>query len=415
MFSYNLLIMTFSGGIGLAGGVLVSQYKGRQKHEEVNFISGQVLLIATIVSLFFSFLGYIFTPQIVGIFATEEIVFLNAISYLKVAFLGLVFVFGYMVYQSLSRAVGENKMPIFIVLATVLLNFFLDPLFIYGWKFVPAFGVAGAATATLITQMIALTMGLIVLLRGKTGIHLKLSYFKPNFEQIKKIIFLGIPISLEQSSRAIGFILINIIVATFGTVALASYGIGSQMISLIIIPALSIAIANSTLVGHNIGAGKIDRAEKITKISMLLGFVLLTIAGITFFIFASNIVNIFINSKDVEVIKEGGLFLKIVALSFGFIGVQMAVLGSLRGAGSVNSTFFIAFSTVCFQVISVFLLSKYFFHNQIGVWYAFPLSNIFGALLAVIIFFRGKWKDAQVLNSPRVEEEIKNESSLAEC
>jgi putative MATE family efflux protein len=414
-FPIIFLIMTFSGGIGLAGGVLVSQYKGRQEHKKVDFISGQTLFLAFVISLFSSILGYIFAPQIMGIFGTEEIVFYNALSYIRVSFLGMVFVFGYMVYQSLSRAVGETKAPVFIIFATVLLNFFLDPLFIYGWKFFPAMGVAGAATATLITQMIALIVGMVILLRGKTGIHLKLEYFKPNFEQIKKIMFLGVPISLEQSSRAVGFILINLIVASFGTIALASYGIGSQMISLIIIPALSIAIANSTLVGHNIGAGKIKRAEQVVKISVAFGFVLLTAVGILFFIFANNIVSIFINSKDIEVIKEGALFLRIVSLSFGFIAVQMSILGSLRGAGNVKSTFFIASSTVAFQVVSAFLISKYFLKNQIGVWYAFPLSNIFGALLAYFVFFRGKWKEKEVLDSPEVKEEIEKESSLAEC
>ena len=414
-FPVIFLIITLSGGIGLAGGVLVSQHKGKQEHEKVNFISGQTLLMAVVISLFFSFLGYIYAPQIISIFNADSIVFNDAISYIRVSFLGLVFVFGFMVYQSLSRAVGETKTPVLIVLATVLLNFFLDPLFIFGWKFIPALGVAGAAMATITTQMIAFAWGLAVLLRGKTGIHLKLEHFKPNFKQIKKMIFLGIPISLEQSSRAIGFIFINIIVATFGTVALASYGIGSQMLSLMIIPALSVAIANSTLVGHNVGAGKIDRAEKIIKTSVILSFVSLTLIGIVFFIFADNIISIFINSKDVEVIKEGSLFLRIIALSFGFIGAQMAVLGALRGAGSANSTFFISGLTVLFQVISAFLLSKYFLNNQIGIWYAFPLANIFGALLAYIVFLRGKWKDKKILSSPEVKEEIEKECSLAEC
>ena len=413
-FPIIFLMITLSGGVGFAGGILVSHYKGKKEHKKVDFISGQTLLTAVVVSLFFSILGYIFSEQIIGIFGVEKAVFTGALSYFRVSLIGMIFVFGYMVYQSLSRGVGETKTPVYIVLSTVLLNFFLDPLFIYGWNFFPALGVAGAAMATAITQMIAFIAGLMVLLRGKTGIHLKLRYFKPDFSQIKKMMLLGIPISLEQSSRAVGFVLINIITALFGTVALASYGIGSQMISLVIIPALSISMANSTLVGHNVGAGNIDRAEKIIKKSVILSFVLLSVVGILFFIFANNIVSIFINSNDAEVIREGGFFLKVVSLSFGFIGAQMAVLGALRGAGSANATFYIAFTTIFFQVAVAFVLARFIFHNQAGVWFAFLAANIFGAVLAYAVFSSGRWKDKKMLDKPEVRREIEEESSLAE-
>lgn len=414
-FPINFLIISLSGGIGLAGGVLISQYKGKREHEKVDHISGQTFLMAFTASFLFSILGFISAPGIIKLFNPEQAVFNNALIFLRISFSGLVFVFGYMVYQSLSRAVGEARVPVFIVFSTVLLNFILDPLFIYGWRFIPAMGVGGAAMATLFTQMTALLVGLIILSRGKTGIHLKVKNLMPDLKVMKRIILLGIPISLEQSSRSLGFIIMSVLAASFGTVVLASYGIGTQMIGLVIIPALSISIANSALVGRNIGAGKIKRSEKIARTSMIVSFVFLTLIGILFFSFAEKIISIFISSDDTEVINEGAHLLKIVSLSFGFIGIQMTVLGALRGSGNAKTTLFIASSVVFVQVLTAFFLSKVFLESQNGIWYAFPISNIFGAGVAFFIFSKGYWKNRNLLERIEVKKEIRRECDLAEC
>ncbi len=413
-FPITFLIIALAGGVGLAGGVLVSQYKGRKEQDKVNHISGQTFLMAFFASLILSIIGYIFAPQIISLFGPEPAVFKNAVSFLRISFLGIVFVFGYAVYQSLSRGVGEAKVPVYIITVSVLLNFLLDPLFIYGYKIIPGIGVGGAALATLFTQAIALFAGLFVMSRGKRGIHLKLKDLKPDYNLMKKIIILGFPISLEQSSRSIGFILMSGLAASFGTVVLASYGIGTTVIGIVIVPALSLAIANSALVGQNIGAGKIERAEKIAKTSTILGFIVLTLVGVIFFIFSGTIVNAFI-SNDAEVIKEGSLFLKIVAFSFGLVGVQMAVLGVLRGSGNAKTTLYVSSSIIAVQIFSGYLLAKFILHSQIGIWLAFPISNIFGAGVALLIFLRGKWKDKKLIESPEMHEKIDEESKIAEC
>lgn len=413
-FPILFFIIAFTGGIGLAGGVFVSQYKGAKEHEKVDYVAGQTMIMAVFFSLIFSIIGYIFTPNIIGFFGASPEVFSNAISYLRISFLGIVFVFGFAVYQSLARGVGDAKTPVYIILGTVIMNFLLDPLFIFGWKFIPAMDVGGAAMATLFTQMIALVVGLGVMGKGKKGIHLKLKHLKPDFLVMKKIIFLGIPISLEQSSRSIGMILMTGIVAGFGTVALASYGIGGQMIMLVVIPALSLSIANSTLVGQNIGAGKIERAEKISKISTVVGFLVLTSIGIFMFIFAKQIIGFFIPG-NIEVINEGSRYIRVMALAFGLMGVQMSILGTLRGSGNTGTTLKITITVIIVQVLSALILAKYVLNDELGVYLSMPISSIVGASLALIIFYRGKWKDKKLIETSEVKERIKEECEIAGC
>jgi putative MATE family efflux protein len=412
-FPINFFIIALVGGIGLAGGVFVSQYKGKKDQEKVDHVTGQTLTMAIFFSIIFSIIGYIFTPNIINFFGAEPAVYNNAVSFLRISFLGMVFIFGYAVYQSLARAVGDAKTPVYITLFTVLLNFALDPLFIYGWKFIPPMGVGGAAMATLFTQALAFFIGIFILSNGKKGIHIRTKHMKPDFKLMKKIIFLGIPVSIEQTSRSVGMILMTSIVAGFGTIVLASYGIGGQMIMLVIIPALSLSIANSTLVGHNIGAGKIERAEKIAKLSTLLGFIILTGIGILMFIFAKQIIGVFIHD-NIDVINEGSRYLRIMCLSFGLVGIQMSILGTLRGSGNASTTLKITVTTIVVQILSAFILAKYVLHDELGVYVSMPISTIVGATLALIVFYRGKWKNKRLIESPKVKERIKEERDIAD-
>jgi Na+-driven multidrug efflux pump len=274
-------------------------------------------------------------------------------------------------------------------------------------------GVGGAALATIGTQALAFFIGIIILAKGKKGIHIKKKHINPDFKLMKKIILLGFPVSLEQTSRSIGMILMTGIVAGFGTIVLASYGIGGQMIMLIVIPALSLSIANSTLVGHNIGAGKIERAEKISKLSTLLGFIILTIIGILMFIFAKQIIGIFIHD-NIEVINEGSFYIRIMALFFGFMGIQMSLLGTLRGSGNASLTMKMTISTILVQILSAIILAKFIFHNELGVYVSMPISSVYGAILALIVFYRGKWKEKKLIESPEMKKRIEEEEEIAE-
>jgi len=399
-FPVIFLIIGLAGGVGLAGMILVAQHKGREDKENIDKVSGQTFLITIIASLVLSAIGYFLTPSIIGWYGAEAGVVSGAVSYMRISFMGLIFVFGYSIYQSLARGVGDAKTPVYIVLGTVLLNFLLDPLFIFGWKFIPAYGVGGAAIATLGTQAVALIAGFMVLNSGRKGIHLKMHHFKPDFILIKKIVKLGVPSSLEQSSRSIGFILMAGIVASFGTTILASYGIGQNIIMLVIIPALSLSIANSTLVGQNMGAGKPERAEKIARMSTLLGFIFLTMIGILLFIFAPYVVQVFVPGET-EVIKYGAQFIRVAALFFGFIGINMASFGTLRGAGNTSITMKIAWLSMIIQVGAAYFLSKYTPLAQYGLWMGFPISSIIGAAIAFTIMMKGDWKKIKIIERPK--------------
>ena len=413
-FPVIFLLISLGGGLTMAGAILVAQYKGKQNQEAVNYIAIQTLLAVLAVALLLSVTGYFFSPYLINLMGVDLNVFTDAVSYLKISFLGIVFMFLFFVFQALMRGVGNVKTPMFIVLGTVLLNLILDPLFIFGYGPFPALGVAGAALATITTQGLSALAGLLILFYGEKEIYIRLKELRFDFSLIKKMFSLGLPASIEQSARALGMIVITFLVASFGTVIVAAFGIGSRMLSLAIIPSMGLSMATSTLVGQNMGAGKTERAEKIVKVSALAGFIFLTMMGLFMFFFAESLSSFFIPG-EIETIQSSVLFIKLMALTFGFIGLHMVISGAFRGAGSTLVSMMLSIISLwVLEFPLAYILSKYTNLAEVGLWIAFPIANIVGAAIAVLWFLKGSWKRKRITEKIKILERVTEEAIIEE-
>lgn len=396
-FPIIFLLVSVTTGFSIAGSALVAQYAGAKNSKQVNRVTAQTFVLVAFASVVLGVVGWVVSPFLLHLMKVSQNVSGNALQFLRALFLGLPFMFGFIVFQAVMRGVGQVKVPMMIILGTTSLNFLLDPIFIFGWNGVPAFGVAGAAMATFGTQTLAFFIGLYLLLYGKYPIHLKWSDFSPEIPFLKKLFFLGFPASLEQSIRSVGFIVMMFLITSFGTITTAAYGVGSNLLQVIIIPALGISMASSVLVGHNIGAGKIKRAEDTAILSAVISFILLSLVGIFCFIFASSLVKFFV-PNDAEVIRQGTVFVRIVAFSFGFLGMQMSLSGVFRASGNMMVP--LLFSVVSLWVLQfpiAYILSKHTILGALGIWWAFPISYILTALLAVAWFTKGDWKNKRLI------------------
>ncbi len=409
-FPIIFLIISLGGGMAMAGAILVAQYRGKEDRKEVNHIGSQTLLTVIFVSIILATIGYFSSPFLIDLMGVEFLVFSSAVLYMKVSFVGMVFMFVYMTFQALMRGVGDVKTPMRIVFVTVLLNFALDPLFIFGYGIIPAYGIAGAAMATICTQGLAAIIGVGILIRGKHQIKLCLNDLKLDLPLIKKMFKLGFPASIEQSTRALGMTVMTFLVAGFGTTALAAYGVGSRVLMFVIIPAMGLSMATSTLVGQNIGAGKVQRAEKITKLSAIIGFIFLTIIGIIVFIFARQISVIFIPG-EVETIQSSVLFIRIMSLTFGFIGIQMSLNGLFRGSGNtITSMLLSIFSLWALRFPIAYFFSAHTSLAEFGIWIAFPTANIIAVIVTIIWFLRGTWKKKKITEEMKLTTETTKET-----
>lgn len=413
-FPVSFLMIAIGGGLPMAGSVLIAQYKGRGDTEAMNHVATQTFLMVLGVSLVLSVIGVVSAETILRFMGAEATVLSDATAYLRITFLGYIFVFGYFVFESLMRGTGEVRFPMLIVLVTVVMNIALDPLFIFGWGPVPAMGVAGAAMATLCTQATAAIIGFTVLINGRFGMRVHLKDLRPDIAFIRKALFIGMPSSIEQSTRALGMTVMTMLASGFGTTVVAAYGIGIRMIMLVVIPALGFSMATSALVGQNIGAGKIHRAEMTTYIGSFIGFVVLSSVGVLLFFFAEPLTTFFIpNEPDVVRISTG--FLRTIALSFGFISIHMVMNGTFRGAGQTGVAMMIAIvSQWVLQFPAAYVLSQHTNLGYKGIWWSFVFSNIVSAVIAVSWFLRGDWKRKQLIEETDLIAKVRDETLTEE-
>jgi len=391
-FPILFLILSLGAGLTLAGTVIVSQYKGAENQDQVNYSSSQTVFVIFFISVLLAIVGYFSSTPLMKLIGAGPEILSDSVSYFQVSSFGFIFLFMFYVFQSLMRGIGNVLLPMYIVLATVFLNLILDPLFIFGLGPIPGFGVAGAAVASVITQGLSALTGLIILFRGNKGIKINFSRMKFDFPWTRKMFNIGIPSSMEMSTRAAGMTVMVMLVTSFGSEVVAAYGIGSRILSLIVVPALGFAMATTTLVGQNIGAGKIKRAERIGNLSTKIAFFGLTAVGLLLFAFAEPITAFFV-PNDPSVIRDGSLFIKIMAPSVGVLGVQQVLNGVFNGAGFTKASLLISvFALWIIRFPTAFVLSNNTDLSFEGIWWAFPISNLIAAIVAFAYYKMGYWK-----------------------
>jgi Na+-driven multidrug efflux pump len=254
-----------------------------------------------------------------------------------------------------------------------------------------------------------------VLRMGKHGIHVKRRDFIPDFAYMKRAFNLGAPASVEQSARALGLTVMTFLIATFGTETMAAYGVGSNILQVVIIPAFGLSMAISTLAGQNIGAGNIERAARIGKLGAAVAFSILTGLGLLVFAFAPHLAAFFVPS-DPGVIAAAAHFMRVMALAWGFMGIQLALTGVLRASGNMVTTMMITLASQwVIQFPLAYVLSTHTSLGSSGIWWAFPVNNVITALIVVSVYARGTWKRTRLISrDDKVAAKIEQEMELEE-
>ena len=320
----------------------------------------------------------------------------EAVVYLDIIFAGVAFMFIFFVFTALLRGVGDTKTPMKMIIFSTLFNIILDPFLILGWGFFPQLGVKGAALATVLARALAGLYGVYILFEGKKGIKLYPRNLIPDFEIQKRIIKLGTPSAAEQSIIALGMTFLMGIVSEFGALAVAAYGIGNRILSVVMMPMRGLSTATTTMVGQTMGADDADRAEKVawTAVGLTFGLMMLLILITQFF--PAQIISVF--NDNPEVVAIGVNFLKIVGLSFGFLGVRIVIGGSFRGAGNTVAAMVLAIVALWgFRVPLARLLSEYFQMGTTGIWWGMFMSNLLSAIIGAIWFKKGSWKEKKAI------------------
>ncbi|MEI9990963.1 MAG: MATE family efflux transporter [Rhizomicrobium sp.] len=394
------LMMSIGMGFTIAGSTLIAQYVGARNRAMVDHVAGQTMLTVVAVSAALGLFGFIVAPYLLELMEVAPEVYRNALGFLRVQFLSLPLAFAFFCFQSQMRGMGQVTVPLYLTATTVFVNFVLDPIFIFwmGW------GVMGAALATLVSQALAAAIAIALLVQGRYGIQIKLRELRPDYAFIKRAFNLGYPAAIEGSARGLGVTVMMFLITSFGTVTTAAYGVGGNVLQFVVIPAMGFSMAISTLVGQNIGAGNLKRAEDVARLAALITFSVLSAFGLFALAFANHIAAFFVPG-DKAVIHEAAVFIRTVSWSFGFVGVQFALMGVLRASGNMFAAMVISLVSQWMLTFPLaYVLSHRAHLGAHGIWWAFPVANVITAIVSFLWFSRGDWKKRRVIDGMTEEE-----------
>lgn len=376
-------------GIGSGFGIVISQYFGAKRITEVKRTIGTMFISLGVVSILMSIIGISLSGPIFRLLKLPDELLPQATTYLNVYLSGILVMFGYNGTSAILRGLGDSKTPLVFLMISTAMNILLDLLFIMVFEW----GVAGAAAATIISQLGAFVTAVIYLNRTHSIISFKKVDMVFDWKILKQGVRIGLPSGLQQTFVALGMMAMMGIVNTFGTETIAAYSVGFRIDSFASMPAMAFSAALATFVGQNLGAGKEHRVKKGLVSTLLMASTMCIVTIILIISFRQELVALF--NKDAEVIRIGSEYLTIVNVFYILFVLMFIFYGLLRGAGATLVPMFISvLSLWLIRIPIAAILSKHM--GATGIWWAIPISWGIGMLGALIYYLTGKWKGKTV-------------------
>lgn len=383
------IVINFGAGITVAGSVLISQYIGAKKDEDAKSMANHIFVCAMIFSTICAVLVAVLTPAIVTWLGAEGETYLHSKRYLQLVVLDMPFLYMVNMYVAIHQAQGDTFRPMLMNFLGISLNMLLDPLFMVALHM----GVAGAALATVLAKAVPGVIAFALLHNRKKAIYLDLRHLKFRKEMLADIVRVGLPSAIGGSTSQFGFLLMSRNVFKYGTSAMAAYGIGNKVNGLISLPSNGVGAATAIIVGQNVGAMQLERAEKGYKLArtLIVGFLFTGGMILSRMPISTAIVSIF--SEDEEVIAMAAEFLSILAFWVFTNGVYNTTSGLFQGSGHTTANMIVDVSRLwVFRFGTLFVCEQFLGLGIESIWYSVVVSNGIAAAIHFIIYLTGNWK-----------------------
>jgi len=380
-----MLVTTFFAAVATGITALIARHTGAKEPATANTILHQGYLMGSAIGLVATVLGVLLAEPTMAVLQAPADVVGPGTIYLRIASLTFLLSSWLFIGNAALRGSGDTRTPMTIMMVVNVVNIAVAYICIYGVGPVPALGVAGSAMGAAAGRGVGGLLVAALLLRGHRALRLRLRRLIPDWSQINRILNIGLPAGAEQLAMRFGQTTFAVTVATLGTQAFAAHQLALQSESLAFMPGFGFAVAATTLTGQGLGARDPVRARSDAALSQRLAILVMSGMGVFFFVFAAQIIGIFIN--DPAVIALGIWPLRLVAFSQPALATAMVLSGALRGAGDTRSTLAITAGGLWLVRIPLaFLLTRPF--GLIGAWIAMGVDlNVRG--LACWLRFRG--------------------------
>lgn len=384
-FPISFIIISF--GVGILAGTtsLIANALGEKKQSKAASYLAQSVLYSFLIYILVIFLGLYSASDILNFMGTEEINILLTLEYIQIIFIGSIFFFLQVSLNSVLNAEGDTRSYRNILIISFFLNIFLNPLFVFGFGIIPAFGVSGLAIATIICQLISLLYILTKVLKTDLAQLLNLKFFIVKINLILDLFKQGMPITLSLMLIGLGIYNILFFVSKFGDIATAGYGVALRIEQLLLLPTIGLNTAVLSITGQNFGAKEYDRIGEVYYKAIFYGALIMLIAGLFIFFSGNFLIQLF--SNDPEVLYYGVQYLKIAALIGPVYPIFFITNAFFQGIKKpIYSTFINLFRIVILPFITMWLILNYFNGGFIDLFIGLLVINwIFGIFIIIIV------------------------------
>jgi putative MATE family efflux protein len=393
--SMMTLVYTVAMGLSIGVTAMIARRAGEKDQDAAGHTAAQAVLLGGALAIVLGVVGWFSAPWLLGVMgAAPEVVEIGS-GYTRIMLAGNITVLLLFMNNAAFRGVGDAVVAMRMLWLANGINIVLDPTLIFGWGPFPEMGVQGAAVATVIGRGTAVSLQMIVLIRGMGRLNVQPRHWRLDLPLMWKLMRLSATATLQTFIGMASWIGLVRIIAIFGSGALAGYTIAIRIVMFALLPAWGMSNAAATMVGQALGAEKPDRAEKSVWIACYLNLAFLGSIGVLFMVFAGPIVRVF--STDPETVTNGILALRTVSAGFFFYAYGMVLINSFNGAGDTWTPTWVNF--LCFWVFQIplaWVLARTFEIGPWGVHIAVMLGFSAEAVVAGLLFRRGKWKEQKV-------------------
>lgn len=384
-------------GFGMASTILIGQNMGRRDIDAVRRVLGTSLGLFALISVFTVGIGWIVAPSILRVLATPAEVYPLALAYLRVIFVAMPAGFLSVLLTMALRGTGDSLTPLkFMALGSVV-DVALNPLLIRGWGPVPALGIEGSALATLIANSVSFAALLVYIYAKDLPIRLRgaeLRYILPDRALLRTIVVKGIPMGLQMLVVSTSALAMIGLVNRHGTTTTAAYGAANQLWTYVQMPAMAVGAAVSAMAAQNIGAGRWDRVDRITRAGLMMNLALTGGLVALLTLLDRHVLWLFLG-QDAGAIGIATRINLIAGWSFILFGVSMVLSATVRANGAVVGPLLIlaiAMGPVRFGL-------AYAVEPVIGadaIWWSFPAGSLASMLLTIAYYAHGGWRKGRI-------------------
>jgi len=383
-------------GMSMAATAVVARRVGEKNPEEAGHSGAQAILVASSVTLVLSMAGIYFAPDILRLMGASAETTAQGSTFTRIMMGSSMAIMLLFLINGIFRGAGNAAIAMKSLWIANICNIILCPVFINGFAFVPAFGLTGAAIATATGRSIGVLYQVYHLFGSKHQMKIRLSHFIPDFKVIRSLVGIATPGIFQFVIASCSWIFLAELVATTGgDTGSAGYQTALRLMMFFMLPAWGLSNAASTLVGQNLGAQNVQRAEESVMKTVKYNVLFMLAVSIVFFMLGGWLVSFFSNDPAVCAVARTALMI----MSAGFVcyGVGMVMINAFNGAGDTwTPTWVNLFGFWTFQIPLAYLLARYMEWGPKGVFVAIPVAETAITIAAFILFKKGRWKKIKV-------------------